>query len=316
MNPTYRVAMTELPPVITPGITPGITTVIAPDARELEVLTGGDPDGFPLLFHSGSPSAAVRDATVDRQVAEAGLRLVTYSRPGYGGSTRRQRPEPRMVDDVADAVSILDALGVAEFLTLGWSGGGPRALACAAVLPGRCRAAATLAGVGPKDGDGLDWFAGMAQENVAEYAAAAQGEAAYSAHLVEEFLPMQDVTGEQVADGLGGLVTPVDTAFITGEFADWMAATFRGSLAQGVVGAVDDGLAAVAPWGYDLASITVPVSVWQGAQDAMVPFAHGQWLAAHVPGATAHLFEDEGHLSLLAKLPEILADLKASAGLR
>jgi pimeloyl-ACP methyl ester carboxylesterase len=81
-----------------------------------------------------------------------------------------------------------------------------------------------------------------------------------------------------------------------------------------VVGARDDGLAATRPWGFDLASITVPVAVWQGGQDAMVPFAHGQWLAAHVPGAEAHLPDDEGHLSLTLRIEEILSDLVRLAG--
>ena len=85
--------------------------------------------------------------------------------------------------------------------------------------------------------------------------------------------------------------------------------------AQGAVGVRDDGIAAVSPWGFELTDIRVPVSVWQGRQDAMVPVAHGQWLAAHVPGARAHLLDDEGHVSLFARLDDILADLKALAGL-
>jgi pimeloyl-ACP methyl ester carboxylesterase len=290
-------------------------TVTTTDGRELEVLTGGDPDGFPWLFHSGSPSAAVPYEPFSTMAADSGLRMITYSRPGYGASTRRERERPQMADDLADMTTILDALGAERFVTLGWSGGGPRALACAALLPGRCLAAATLAGVGPKDGDGLDWFAGMAAENVAEYTEASKGIEAYTAFMTEELGPMKDVTGDQVAASLGGLVTPVDQAFCTDAFAEWLAAEFRGSLAQGVGGAVDDGLAAVAPWGYDLTTITVPVAVWQGAQDAMVPFAHGQWLAAHVPGARPHLYDDEGHLSLIARLPEILDELKELAGL-
>jgi pimeloyl-ACP methyl ester carboxylesterase len=82
-----------------------------------------------------------------------------------------------------------------------------------------------------------------------------------------------------------------------------------------VVGVRDDGLAAMRPWGFDLASIRVPVAIWQGRQDAMVPYEHGEWLAAHVPGAEAHLFEDEGHLSLVAQMDVILNDLKRLAGI-
>jgi pimeloyl-ACP methyl ester carboxylesterase len=290
-------------------------TVFTADGRELEVLTSGATDGFPLVYHSGSPSAAVPSGFISDAAEAAGLRLVTWSRPGYGGSTPRPRAEPRFADDVEDTVAVLDALGVGEFVTWGWSGGGPRALACAALLPDRCRAAAILAAVGPYDADGLDWSAGMAEENVTEYAAAAAGREAYTELMTEYFLPMSSVTAEEVSESLGGLLTPVDRASVTDELAEYLASGFRRATAQGVVGVVDDGLAAVSPWGFDLADIRAPVAVWQGREDAMVPFAHGEWLAAHVPGARAHLLEDEGHLSLIGRLPEILDELKDLAGL-
>lgn len=285
-----------------------------PGGRTLEVLTGGDPDGFPLVFHTGSPSAVAADAVVDGRVRRAGLRLVTFSRPGYGRSVPRPAPG-RYADDVVETLAVLDHLGIGEFVTLGWSGGGPRALACAALLPDRCRAAATLAGVAPYDAPDLDWFAGMAEENLAEYHAAERGPAVYEALVREQVLPMMAATPDQIADALGGLVTPVDRAFVTDEFADWMSRLFSHAAAQGAIGVRDDGLAAVSGWGFDLADIRVPVAVWQGRQDAMVPYGHGEWLAAHVPGARAHLFEEEGHLSLFARLDDIFADLKHLAGL-
>jgi pimeloyl-ACP methyl ester carboxylesterase len=290
--------------------------VSTPDGRVLEVLTGGDPDGFPTLFHSGSPSAAVALAPIDDAARRQGLRLVTYSRPGYGGSTPRhpEQGPPRMVDDVADSVAILDHLGIEEFVTLGWSGGGPRALACGALLPGRCRAVASLAGAGPWDGEGLDWTAGMAPENVEEYAAAAAGAEAYEAYLVHEFLPILQATPDDLATAMGELLTPVDRAALTPAFAEWLTAQFHRAGAQGVIGVRDDGLAAVSPWGFDPSAMTVPVAIWQGRQDAMVSFAHGEWLAAHVPGAHAHLLDDEGHLSLVTRIEEVLVDLVALAG--
>ena len=295
----------------------GIDEVRLGDGRVLEVLTGGDPDGFPWLFHSGSPSAAVPYQPLDDAARQQGLRLITYSRPGYGGSTPRPLPDagPRFADDVPDIVELLDAVDVERFVTLGWSGGGPRALACAALLSDRCLAAATLAGVGPKGVEGLDWFAGMAPENVAEYTAALQGPDAYEAFMTEHFLPMRDVTAGDLTEAMGELLTPVDRACLEPEFAEYLAASFRRAATQGVVGARDDGLAAVAPWGFDLGTITVPVAIWQGREDAMVSYAHGEWLAQHVSGARAHLFDDEGHLSLFAKIDEILADLKQLAGL-
>jgi pimeloyl-ACP methyl ester carboxylesterase len=287
--------------------------VTTADGRTLEVLTAGDPDGFPWLFHGGSPTAAAPYQYLDDVARSLGLRMVTFSRPGYGGSTRRPAPG-RMADDVAESVNVLDHLEIGDFITLGWSGGGPRALACAALLPDRCRAAATLAGVAPCDAEGLDWLAGMADENRAEYDAAAAGPEAYEPFIVEHVLPMLTATPDQLHEALGGLATPVDAAVVTDEFADWLSRTFHAAAAQGTVGVRDDGLAAVAPWGFDLADVRVPVAVWQGRQDSMVPFAHGEWLAAHVPGAEAHLFEHEGHLSLVNQLDVILADLKRLGG--
>lgn len=280
-----------------------------PDGRIIEVLTGGDDEGFCLLFHGGSPSAVAEWPAFDDAVRAAGLRLVTYSRPGYGTSTPRAEAGA-YVDDVTESVAVLDHLGVDEFVTAGWSGGGPRALACAALLPQRCRAAATISGVAPYDAEDLDWFAGMADENHAEYHAAEQGRHVYGAYLQEHFLPVLLASPEEVAAALGGLVTPVDKAALDASFCDWLSRTFNHAAAQGVVGTRDDGLAAVAPWGFALADIRVPVAIWQGRQDAMVPYEHGVWLSEHVPNAEGHLLEGEGHLSLVTQLDRILADLK------
>ncbi|MEP9362084.1 alpha/beta fold hydrolase [Nocardioides sp. CN2-186] len=292
----------------------GLDTIALPDGRRLEILTGGDPDGFGLLYHGGSPSAAADYPLIDDTARSLGLRLVTYSRPGYGDSTPRPAAG-RYADDVEESVAILDHLGIGEFVTLGWSGGGPRALACAALLPGRCRAAVSLAGVAPYAAEGLDWFAGMAEENHEEYHAAEQGRDVYQAYLEENFLPILSASPDELAEAMGGLVTPVDQAAMDPGFSAWMSRTFNRAGAQGVVGVRDDGIAAVSPWGFDVTDITVPVAIWQGRADAMVPYEHGVWLAEHVPGAQAHLFDDEGHLSLVHRLDEILADLKQLAGL-
>ena len=150
----------------------------------------------------------------------------------------------------------------------------------------------------------------MADENHAEYHAAEQGRHVYGAYLQEHFLPVLLASPEEVAAALGGLVTPVDKAALDAPFCDWLSRTFNHAAAQGVVGTRDDGLAAVAPWGYALADIRVPVAIWQGRQDAMVPYEHGVWLSEHVPNAEGHLLEGEGHLSLVTQLDRILADLK------
>lgn len=288
-----------------------------PDGRELEYLTGGNADGFPFVLHGGSPSAAVRYEPVWEAAERAGLALVTCSRPGYGASTpwpRLDRPGP-LILDVDDAVALLDHLGMGEFVTLGWSGGGPRALACAALLPDRCRGAVSLAGVAPPDAEGLVWTDGMGPENVRDYTLAAESREAFRPIAEEQAAQLAVVTGDDIVAAFGELVDEVDAAALTGAFADFVAESFRHSVAQGAVGLLDDALQESQPWGFDVGSIRVPVSVWQGAHDRMVPFAHGQWLAAHVPGARAHLYQDEGHLSLVNRFDEVLADLRDLARL-
>jgi len=87
-------------------------------------------------------------------------------------------------------------------------------------------------------------------------------------------------------------------AVLTGEYADFMAGSVRSAVSNGIDGWFDDDLAFTRPWGFDLADIRVPVRVWQGAEDHMVPESHGRWLAAHIPGARPELRPEHGHLSL------------------
>ena len=173
-------------------------------------------------------------------------------------------------------------------------------------------AAASLAGVAPYDAEGLDFLAGMGPENVEEFGAAARSRAELAAFLEPFAAALRDITAEQVADELGGLIDHVDRGALTGEFAESMARMLRRAVSTGTDGWFDDDLAFVSPWGFELSEIRVPVSIWQGAHDKMVPFAHGQWLAAHVPGARVHLSDDEGHLSLVGQLPRILEELSAA----
>lgn len=290
------------------------STVTLPDGRTLEYLVEGDPKGFPLVLHHGTPGSAVPFPRASEAAAERGLALVLYTRAGYGGST--PKPGRTVADVAADMAALLDHLGHAEFVSLGWSGGGPHSLACAAVLPDRCRAAATGAGVGPYDNDGsLDFLAGMGPENVEEFGAALSGRDKLEPYLEHEAEKFRATSPQDVADALGGLVSEVDKAYATGEFAERMHTSFVNGCRNGVEGWAEDDLAFVVPWGFDLDTIKVPVSVWQGGQDLMVPYAHGQWLAQHVAGARVHLYDDEGHLSLWNKLDVIFDDLLDLAGL-
>jgi pimeloyl-ACP methyl ester carboxylesterase len=306
--------------------------VAMPDGRLLDVLTAGPGDGLPLVLHGGTPGGLVVFPPTVEAARQRGLRVVEVARPGYENS--EERPGRKVGDVAADVAAVLDELGADRFVTAGWSGGGPHALACAAGLPGRCLAAASVAGVAPHYADGLDFLAGMGPENVEEFGAAVRGTDVLTAFLEKEANDLRGVTGEEIAKALGGLVSPVDAAALTGEFAASTAASIRASLRNGIAGWRDDDLAFTDDWGFTLGWPTLeaedagvpdepvadrraaPVAIWQGDQDRMVPFAHGQWLAANIPGARAHLLPGEGHLTLtVTAMGRILDDLVDLAGL-
>ena len=283
-----------------------------PDGRALEILIDGPAEGLPLIFHFGTPCAAVFFRPLVAEATRRKLRTVIYSRPGY--ATSSAKPGRTVADAVGDVQAILGELDAEEFVTIGWSGGGPHALACAANLPDRCAAAVSLAGVAPYAAAGLDWMAGMGPENIEEFNLALQGEAALTPWLEQQAVALGQVEGPAVAAALGGLVSDVDKAALTGEFAEFMAAVFRRAVSSGIAGWRDDDLAFTQDWGFDLARIERPVAVWQGEQDRMVPFTHGQWLARHIPNARVRLYRDEGHLSLGVKaLDRIIDDVLAIA---
>jgi pimeloyl-ACP methyl ester carboxylesterase len=282
--------------------------VTAPDGRTLEVMVAGPPAELRLVLQSGTPGAAVPYLPLIDAAAQHGMQFVTYSRPGYARSDPcPDRPVVQAADDVA---AILDALDADMFVTIGWSGGGPHALACAARLSDRCLAAATIAGVAPYSAEGLDWLAGQGEENVEEFAAALRGEKVLTKWLVEAADDMAHVRADDVAAVLGDLMSDIDKPALTREYAEWVAASFRKGVSAGVVGWCEDDLAFLRPWGFDLAAISRPVGIWQGGQDHMVPFAHGEWLATHIPTARPHLLPGDGHLSIgVGRLPEIVAEL-------
>lgn len=290
----------------------GPTKIPTPDGRSLDVYLAGPEHGRVLLFLDGTPGAGVPATFLVAAAAERDLRYVSYSRPGYGSSTRR--PGRTVADVTDDATVVLDHLGVDRCYVLGWSGGGPHTLACAALLPDRVLAACALASIAPYPSPGLEFLAGMGVENIEEFGAALAGSAELQPLLERWWPQFRDVTPEQIADALGDLVPPVDRAALTGTFAESMARDMRQALRGGIWGWHDDDLAFTKPWGFDLASIRVPLAVWQGGQDRMVPFAHGAWLVAAIPGVRAHLLPEHGHLSLAVdSIGRILDDLLSSA---
>lgn len=274
--------------------------------RVLDVLVGGAATGPALVMHHGTPSDATLWADWDAIAGARGVRLLAISRPGYAGSTRQ--PGRRVAGVAADVERVLRHFDVPWFVTAGWSGGGPHALACAALLGPRCRAAATLAGVGAYGANDLDFLAGMGPENHAEFGAALRGERDLRAWLSANAEAMRNVTGPELADAFGGLVPQVDKDALAGGFAEGMAETMRRALQHGFDGWVDDDLAFIEPWGFELSAIAVPVAIWQGDLDLMVPFAHGAWLRRHVPRATSRPAPGNGHITLITTYRDAIVD--------
>jgi pimeloyl-ACP methyl ester carboxylesterase len=287
--------------------------VAVPGGRFLSAIAAGPPDGTPVVLHHGTPDAASAFWPPDvTAAAERGLRLVAYSRPGYRDSDRH--PGRTVADCAADTVAVLDALHVDRAYTIGGSGGGPHALACAALVPDRVIGAATIAGVAPAGGEGLDWLEGMGEENLEEFDAARAGPEALEAFLNRWVPALQTVTADQVLEEFGDLVSPADAEVLTGEFAQFVATGTREALHGGIWGWFDDDIAILGDWAFALDRIEVPVRIWHGRDDRFVPVSHGEWLAKHVAGATVHILDGHGHLSLaLGHFAAILDDLRAAA---
>jgi len=237
--------------------------------------------------------------------------VLTMSRPGYGDSTRQ--PDRSVVDVVSDTAAVLAAIGATRCVVAGWSGGGPHALACAARLD-RAAAALVIAGVAPYEADGLDWMAGMGEDNVREFGASLEGEGRLRPFLDEAREDLKEVTAAGIITSLDSLLPDVDKAVLTDEFGEDMANGFHEALRVGVDGWLDDDLAFVKPWSFDLSEVSIPTMIWQGSEDLMVPFAHGQWLCSRVAGASVHLEQGEGHLSVgIGALDRMLDELVSAA---
>jgi pimeloyl-ACP methyl ester carboxylesterase len=265
--------------------------VRAPDGRTLRVAEYGSADGFPVVYCHGTPGSRL-DHVPDPAVYE-GFRLVAYDRPGYGGSD----PDPgRAVAAAAgDAAAVADALALGAFSVFGVSGGGPHALGCAALLPDRVLRVAVRCGVAPFDDPDFDALAGIADVNVQEVTQARAGEAAI-AGLLEPFAAGVAQDPDGVIAEMTREVPEVDKRHLA---LPAVRAVIRRSMTeavrQGARGWIDDDLAFVAPWGFDLAAVRPEARLWQGELDVLVPRSHGEYLAGKLPQARFELVEGYGH---------------------
>jgi pimeloyl-ACP methyl ester carboxylesterase len=244
-------------------------------------------------------------------VDDGKLFVVTTSRAGYGRSTRLEGRDVASV--VNDARAALDSLGRGDYVAVGWSGGGPHALACAALDAPRCIAAWSLAGVVPTNLD-FDWTEGMGPENVEEFALAKEGGPEYLAHMAMYGDAFAAATKDNVVELFGGLLSEPDKAvFEPEERREAFAASLRQGFELGWYGFYDDDQAMMKDWGFDPTTITVPVAVWFGDQDLMVPRTHGEWLSKSLPTAIKHYFPGEGHVSVVVNhVAELSAAIEAT----
>ncbi|HXD61687.1 MAG TPA: alpha/beta hydrolase [Lacisediminihabitans sp.] len=269
------------------------------DGRTVRVHDTGDTIAsatLTLVWHHGSPQTGAPLAPLVAAAAERGIRLVSYGRPSYGGST--PKPGRDVASAASDVAQLADALGVDRFAAMGASGGGPHALACGALLPDRVIAVACLATLAPFGAEGLDWYAGMAGGG-ASLRAAEQGRAARV--LFEEsseFDPTSFIDRDYAAlDGTwSSLGDDVGVAS-----------------AAGADGLIDDDLAYVGPWGFEVSTITQPVLLAHGGLDRVVPPAHSEWLLRHCPDAELWLRPHDGHVSILDVAPVAMEWLRARA---
>ena len=278
--------------------------VSAGDGRDLALHEGGDPNGLPVIVHHGSPSSGLLYEPWVDHAAGNGIRLIGFDRAGYGGSTRHHGRN--VATAAADVEDIADALGLERFATWGISGGGPHALACAALCGDRLTAAASLAGVAPWGADGLDWLAGMGEANIAEFDDVLAGEDALRPSLERDRANMFAAEPDELRSVFESLLGDADREVLAGGIASWMDAAHRNGLRESVDGWLDDDLAFVAPWGLEPADISRPVLILQGGDDRFVPRSHGEWLASHVPGAEAWIDDADGHLTLMERrIPDV-----------
>jgi len=267
------------------------------DGRTLRAYDSGGTGGeaLALVWHHGSPQTGAPLDPLLSAAGQRGIRLVSYARPGYGGST--PLPGRDVASAAQDVAQVADALGIARFAVMGASGGGPHALACAALLGDRVTGVVCLASPAPHDG-GDAWFEGMASEGGLRSALAGREARARFA--------VTDTFDESC-------FTPADWTALSGEWASLGADAGRAE-AAGPEGLIDDDVALVTYWGFDLEQITLPVLLVQGGQDRVVPSAHADRLARACRRSEVWFGPDDGHVSVLDACPAAMDWLLADAG--
>ena|SRR6185437_10000745 len=263
--------------------------------RVLTVEDAGPPSGYPVLVHGGGGSRHLFPALV-RHARGSGFRLIGYDRPGYGGST--PMPGRVIADCAADVKAIMAELAIERVVAWGFSGGGPYALATAALLPGMVTAVCVFAPLGPYGVEGLDFLEGMAESYWDEVRVFfADRQAAREKFRVEAMEMFDRLSTPDGWLALWGARAHQDEAHGQ-EAADYLASVQRDGWTNGDEGWWDDWTAFLSPWGFDLADIGAPVSLWHGLADTRCPPAHSRWLADQLGNVVAHYPPSDDHTNI------------------
>ncbi|MGA5772207.1 alpha/beta fold hydrolase [Streptomyces pseudogriseolus] len=274
------------------------------DGRRLRIEIAGDPRGRPVFLLHGMPGSRVGPRPRSLFLYQRGARLISYDRPGYGGSDRR--PGRRVADVAEDVARVADALGLDRFAVAGRSGGAPHALACAALMPDRVTRAAAMVGLAPRDARGLNWFAGMAPSNVTEFRTAVSDPERFAAGIIPRSARIRDDPA-RLLEELRADLTADDRLIVSDNTVrSMLLRNYREALGTSPYGWIDDALALTGPWGFDPASIKVPVLLWHGQEDVFSPASHSAWLAERIPHVTAVLEPSAAHFAALRALPRVL----------
>lgn len=275
---------------------------VSVDNRTLSCLEAGDTHGFPVFAFAGTPGSKLIKASTIEDAVRKGIRLISYSRPGYGDST--QNPGRSVASAVVDVNAIAVELGLNKILVWGISGGGPHALACAALLPELVSAVVTLASPAPYDLFGSDWMAGMGKDNIIEFNAALEGRESIKKFVNEATPGMLNANPEDMVKAMKSLLCPADAAVIDLNLATYLANSCKEGISKAGDGWIDDDIAFTTSWNFKLNQIQVPLLLMHGEQDQMIPFSHGKWLASQIPGAKTKFLTEDGHLTLGKRIPE------------
>lgn len=279
------------------------------DGRLLTVEISGATTGVPVFLLHGTPGSRSGPKPRSGILYRLGVQLICYDRPGYGGSSRSAGR--RVADAARDVIAIADQLGIERFAVVGRSGGGPHALACAALLPDRVVRTAVLVGLAPSNAAGLNWFDGMADGNVREYSVADADQS-----LLMERLRMRAERTIRDPESLlelvrGQMAEPDRRVVESVTFRRLLAQTYAEGLRDGPYGWIDDVLAFREDWGFSLRTIAGPVLLWHGKDDTFSPIHHTWWLAGQIPDVEVQVQTDTAHFGAVEVLPKILAWLTA-----